>query len=257
MKTASTKDRGLQYIRALVFGESGVGKTTSLGTLPQDRTVIAAAERGLLPLRSKDYHVVLIEGWDDVRTLIKTFMQPYDLAADSKTPRAATVLAVDSLSELSELCKRNILQDRRVMTKERTDGKADRPKGIYDDIMTREDWGLHKTRMRNMVSALNHLPVHTVVTCLSGWTEDQRSGGLHIAPDIGGGGFAAEVPAYFDLVLYMLSQKAEGGTSQRLWQTHNDGQVIAKDASGVLGQFEEPDWTRLFKKIIGKDKESK
>ena len=36
-----------------------------------------------------------------------------------------------------------------------------------------------------------------------------------------------------------------------MWRTFNDGTIIAKDASGALDTFERPDWTAVFKKILG------
>jgi len=245
MKKTTTKGKEVTYIRALVHGESGVGKTTSLATLPEDRTIIAAAERGLLPLRQKNFEVHVIEAWDDVAQLWKMFREPYRIGEVT-----ASVLAIDSLSELGELCKKQIVTiDRKKLMKERTDDKSEKPKGIYDDQMTMEDWGLYRTRMMNMISALCHLPINIIFTCLSAWTEDKKTGELHIAPGLGGKS-ATECPAFFDEVFYMRSSKDDEGKSVRMWQTFNDVQVIAKDASGVLEQYEKTDWTHIFKRIL-------
>lgn len=245
MKETTTKDRNVSLIRALVHGESGVGKTTSLRTLPEDHTVIAAAERGLVPLRDRNYRVLVIETWDDIRELVRRFRSPEN--GDGK----ARVLAIDSLSELSELCKRQIVEvDRKKLVSQRTSGKSESPAGIYDDQLTQEDWGLYRTRMSQMISAVCHLPLHVIFTCLSAWTEDKRTGVLHVTPNLNGK-LAMECPAFFDLVLYMEGQKAADDKPVRLWRTYNDGQVIAKDASGVLGNYEEPDWSKVIKKIIG------
>lgn len=248
LKKASTKDRALSFVRALVYGESGVGKTTSLATLPEDCTVIAAAERGLLPLRHKAFEVLCVESWADVRELVRTFMQPYEING-----KPARVLAIDSLSEFSELCKRQIVEvDRKALVGERTEGKKDKPPGIYDDQLTMEDWGLYKTRMSQMVSAVCHLPLHVIFTCLAGWTEDKRTGALHVTPNLGGK-LALECPAFFDLVLYMEASQGDEGKPARVWRTFNDGQIIAKDASGALDPYEATDWTALLKKITGKN----
>lgn len=241
MRKTTTKDKSMSFIRALVHGESGSGKTTSLGTRPEDRTVVAAAERGLVPLRGKAYEVLVIESWDDVRELVRTMSQPYQIG-----DKPATVLAIDSLSEFGELCKRQIVSvDRKALVKERTNDKSDKPSGIYDDLMTMEDWGLYRNRMLGMISAVCHLQMHIVCTSLCAWTENKKTGELHIAPNLGGK-VSLECAASFDLVFYMKSD--EGGA--RVWQTYNDGQVIAKDASGKLDQLEAPSWSSVFTKIL-------
>ena len=49
----------------------------------------------------------------------------------------------------------------------------------------------------------------------------------------------------------MSASKGEDGNPIRVWQTFNDGKIMAKDASGVLDSYEPADWTALFKKILG------
>jgi len=51
-------------------------------------------------------------------------------------------------------------------------------------------------------------------------------------------------------VCYMTEVIGDDGVGVRVWQTRNDGLVIAKDASAVLDPFEATDWTALFKKIL-------
>ncbi len=258
MKVTSTKDKELQYIHALVHGDSGVGKTTSLRTLPEDRTAIVLRERGTLPLRARDYAVLCIEEWEDVPQIIGMFMQPQTRERPSEIKdRKITVLAVDSLSELSELCKRHIVEvDRKRLTTDRTKGKRDTPPGIYDEQLTMEDWGLYRTRMLNLISAICHLPLHTICTSLSAWTEDKVRGGVLRTPNLSGKA-AQECAAYFDLVLHMesIDEPGENGpTNKRVWRTFNDGRTIAKDASGVLEPFEDANWTKVFKKILGNNR---
>jgi hypothetical protein len=249
---ASTQDRGLSLVRALIYGDSGIGKTTSLKTLPADRTLIAAAERGLLPLAGCNYPVAVIEAWDDVRELVKA-CSVSPLVIDGKT---ITVLAIDSLTEISELCKRQIVSiDRKKLLTDRTKGKSDAPPGIYDDLMTQEDWGLYKTRMANMLSSVCHLPVNIIFTALASWTKDKRSGALLRTPNLYGK-MSTECPAHFDLVLHMESVDSADENGQkvntRVWKTYNDGQVMAKDSSGKLDAYEPADWTKIIRKVVGK-----
>lgn len=259
MRLTNTKARELNFIRALLHGSSGIGKTTSLRTLPADKTVILAAERGLLPLRHDNYAVMQIESWPDLQLAYSWLMKPETI--EDKAMKEAVlrckIVAVDSLTEVAALCARHIVTvDRPRLTGERTGGKRETPEKTYEDQLTMEDWGLYRARLTNLVAALVHLPYHIVVTSLTSWTEDKVTGAQYKTPALSGK-FAMEVGAHFDEVLYMDSVNAADGSNSRRFQTYNDGCVIAKDASGVLLQYEEPHWGKVFGKILttnGKDK---
>ncbi len=252
MKLMNTSDTELTLIRALLYGDSGIGKTTSLGTLPVNKTLIATAERGVLPLRNQNYPVLRFEGWNDVQTIYKTLVEPpTDDQSLSDVIARTRIVAVDSLSALSELCMQDIIQVARpALHKERAKKKIDKPVGVYEDLMTMEDWGVYKKRMLNLISAFCHLPYHVIFTSLAGWSKDKQGGDVYRTPNLSGKA-AIECPAYFDLVLHMESVTDAEGKNQRVWRTANDGQIIAKDASGILNEFEPANWTKLFGKILG------
>jgi hypothetical protein len=258
MKLTTSNAQSMSYVRALVHGNSGIGKTTSLLTLPEASTVVVALERGLIPLRKRAYRVIEIECWDDLRELVKA-MAGSTLQADGALTfalRDATfadvrVLAVDSLTAINELAKRQIVEvDRRAMTKVRTKGKEETPAGIYDDVLSQEDWGLLATRLGNLTASINRMPLHTVFTALSAKREDKKTGQMTIAPALQGQ-YATAAPAYFDVVVHMENVIGPDGEDVRVWRTKNDGMILAKDASAALDQFEPADWMQLFKKIIG------
>lgn len=245
LKIVSTRAKEFNFVRALVHGDSGIGKTTSLKTLPRDITLVAGAERSLLPLGESNYNAIRIDSWDDVRTMITELANGMEI--DGKFIK---ILAVDSLSQISELCKQYIVEvDRKALVRERTGGKKDTPTGIYDDQMTIEDWGVYGTRMTNMISAACHLPMHVIFTCLSTWHEDKQSGATFRTPALQGR-LATMCPAYFDLVFHMEAAKDSEGNPIRVFRTFNDGRVIAKDASGKLDPFEPSNWKSVFKKVL-------
>lgn len=244
LKTTYTNEQDLNFIKGLVHGASGVGKTTSLGTLPESTTIIAISERGALPLRSKKYKAVRIEEWEDIRNLIRALHNGHEELAGFKT------LAIDSLSNISEMCKKKILSDRRVVTSERTRGQRDTPEKIYDDQMTQEDWGIYKNRMSGLLTTICALPMNVVITSLSHWAKDQNTGESWLTPNLSGK-LSLECPAFFDLVVYMESITDPDGENMRRFRFFEDQNVIAKDASGVnLPNYMEPDWSQVFKTIF-------
>jgi hypothetical protein len=252
MKLTTTNDTKLNYLRAIVYGDSGIGKTTSLKTLWRDNTLIAITERGAIPLRNEKFNALQIGCWKDLRTLIGWFAAP-DAIEDkeaAKAIRGCRILAVDSLSDVAELCIRHILEvDRKILISQRTKGKSDTPENVYEDLMQMEDWGLLRKRMRALLSSFCHLPMHVIFTSLATWSKDKQDQSTYRTPALSGK-LATECPAFFDLVLYMESRPTSNGETQRVWRTQNDGRIIAKDASGALDAFEAPDWKAVFTKIL-------
>ena len=253
MRVGTTKDAECNYIRALVYGDSGTGKTTSLGTLPEKSTLIVAAERGLLPLQGRGYNVVQVDSWPDVRAVVRALIAgekssdgSITIEVDGTKIKGIRTVAFDSLTELNELCKRQIVDvDRVALIHERTKGEESKPKGIYADQLAMEDYGVLARRIQKLVNAVNHLPLHTIFTSLGAWKEDRVSGKTRrvIALIVA---LSVEIPSQFDLVLHMES--TEDGA--RVWRTFNDDLHLSKDSSGTLDSFENADWTALFKKIM-------
>lgn len=248
MKRLKSTDRELTLIRALLHGDSGIGKTTSILTCPEDKTLVAISERGSLPLRKRNYDCAFLENWQDCRDLIKVVIE------EAARENGKRILVIDSLTECSEFCKSQIVNvDRKALMKDRSGGKSDKPTGIYDDLMAMEDWNLYSSRMNGFLAAVCRLPMHVIVTALSLRKENKKTGEQIVSPDINGA-LAFECPAYFDVVMHMESAQQpgeDGPTSVRLWRTFNDGSVLAKDSSAALAPLEAANWTKVFGKILG------
>jgi hypothetical protein len=251
MKLMRTNDRSINHIKALVHGDSGIGKTTSIGTLPHDQVLLAVCERSVVPLRNAEIAMIHLDSWQTLRDLTLAFMNPEKAATDElkQAVEQCKILVIDSLSEVSAMCIRDIVTvERRKLMHQRTGGKQEAPSSVYEEQMTMEDWGLYRTRIHNMLSALTHLRKHVIFTCLSDWRKNKDDRDVFRVPNLSGKS-AHECPAYFDLVLHMEADETDD--TRRVWRTFNDGRIIAKDASGVLDPFEVPDWTNVFRKILG------
>jgi len=253
MKLMNTNDEAITTISALLIGQSGCGKTTSLRTLPKTGTVIACSERSLLPLRGLGYDVLRLEEWADLAALHEMFMHPEatpGYADAGPLVQACKVLVIDSLSDVSAMCAKHILTvDRKVITSERSGGKEDRPKGIYEEQMTLADYGLYGTRMLNLISSFAHLPIHFIATCVEG-QKDNADGSCRMKTvNLMGKQAAENCPAYFDIVLNMAPLPTDDGKHKQMWKTFNDGICMGKDSSGKLDPYEPTNWTALFKKI--------
>jgi len=85
MKRTTIHDAALQTLAVLVYGDSGIGKTTSLKTLissptMEDKVILAVSERSTIPLRGASFHTVLqLNKWPDVQELFTAFAAPQNL----------------------------------------------------------------------------------------------------------------------------------------------------------------------------------
>ena len=254
MKATTTNSKELLYIKALNYGPSGIGKTTSIGTLNEKTCLVVICDRNAVPLRHRAYQATTLESWNDFRRLFK-ILRSRDPEDTGLVLGEVKTLVIDSLSALSDFCKEDIVQVARPgLMADRSGGKSDKPKGIYDEQLSMEDWGLYRTRMTQMLGAFCDLPYHGIMTALEAWTEDKRTGAQYLTPNLNGK-LAHECPAYFDLVLHMeASIDADNNNPIRVWKTAHDGKCIAKDASGALNPFEIADWSVVFKKILSNGK---
>ena len=173
-----------------------------------------------------------------------------------------SIVFLDGLAEVAAMCQRQIVEiDRKVIVGERTkaseqakrtEDRQNTPSGIYEDVFTQEDWGVFAKRMSTQLAKLMKTRAHIIVTCLTTWKEDKKTGVTHKAPAIQGQ-VGNALGSYFDLVVYMLSTTNEDGKNQRYWQTFNDGIVIAKDGTGKnLSEYIPTDWSALLKTLAAK-----
>jgi hypothetical protein len=260
MKLTTSDDYAMNKIHVLLHGDSGIGKTTSMLTLPKQSTLIVLSERSVIPLRHEKFNVVRIDNWDDVRSLSQSLAganvatdNSVSVTVDGKAIEGIKTVVFDSLSDINMFCIRQMIDiDRKALTLKRTEdrpekkgGQVDTPDNIYEQSFTMEDWGELMRRMYGFVSATNHLPFNTIFTCLTTWREDKRTGFDRRIPAFHNS-LAAALPAQFDIVLHMESNEA----GERVWRTAKDDQYCCKDSSRALDVFEVSNWTRLFTKIF-------
>ena len=95
MEIKSTKGLHSSQVKAIVYGESGNGKTSLLGTLPESKTLIISAESGLLCLDDKDIAVAEINTWPNLISVAT-------MLVNDELPQFDYV-CIDSLTELSDM----------------------------------------------------------------------------------------------------------------------------------------------------------
>jgi hypothetical protein len=99
------------FVKVLIPGESGAGKTRALAHL--DDIVILSAEEGLLSIRQADKPYIQINGIDDL-------YEAYAWLTESAEARQFNAVGIDSLSEIAEV----VLADERKSPKGSKDPRA-------------------------------------------------------------------------------------------------------------------------------------
>lgn len=238
MLIKSTKEYDAHFLKGLIFGPAGHGKTTTAKTLyPEFKTLVVSAESGLLPLAgspidfvdiTRDQNGALIQ---DKRARLDRLMEVYKFLLTDKKYDA---VFVDSLSELSTTMVESL-------QREFPDRK--------DSLVL---WGENVKRMRALIKCFRDLPnKHVFMSCLSEIEKDDV-GKRFVTVDMAGK-ISKEVAAFFDLVLYLNVDE----TGKRTFITQPTPQIICKDRSGLLNPIEEPDLSVIINKIIVKQKEGK
>ena len=222
MEIKSTADIALRGVTLLVYGQSGVGKTTLIKTIP-GRKLILSAEGGLLSLQGTDIQYVDIHTMDELTEAfnhVVEHLEDYDC------------IILDSLSELAEV----------ILSSEKKESKDVRQAylGMQDQIM-------------DLVRAFRDLPVTVYMTAKQERVQSD-SGRLLFGPSMPGQKLSQQLPYVFDELLAMRSETNENNENIRFIQTFSDSCWCCKDRSGKLDAYEDADLGKILTKIGGERK---
>lgn len=217
MKIKTTKGASTTFLDILVYGQSGVGKTRAISTLP-GKVLILSAEEGTLSLSDFDIDMVEVKTYKDVIGALN--------AVEKKIKAGGFEyqwLALDSLSEIAEKCLAKELD-------ECADGRM--------------AYGHMKTLIVDMVRQLRDMPIHTYMIAKVAESGPQK------VPGFPGQKLQWELPHHFDEVLAMHSIIDGEGVEGRVFQANATTEFLAKDRSGKLDKLERADLKAITEKIL-------
>ena len=221
MEFDSTKNTLQQGLFILVHGQSGAGKTTLIKTIPnvEEEGLVISAEAGTLPLRKMDIDMVEVKQYSDMDKVMQY------LHSDVKYKW----VVIDSLTAVANLC----------LTAQ-SKGTGSNTKPGWDEYF----W--FNNKLTDLVKTLRDMHgLHVLLTCLSALNVDDSRGKM--MPVIPGRKLRAELPQFFDVVMYLNVDES----GNRTLITDCSPHVIAKDRSGVLSNPEVPDLGVIVSKIYG------
>ena len=226
MQFESTKDVSSSRFVALVVGPSGIGKTSQVRYLPEDRTVILSAEAGLLCLKGTDYAVRNIKSTNDL-------MEVYSYLLNSPEKKFDYIF-IDSLTEILEIVLSELKEDPR----------------FQDPKMTLKMYGTYNEQATKIIKAFRDLTDYSVIfTCL----DENAKNGVEVVKEfnIPGASIKNSLMAWFDLVLHLQGFKDEEGVTHRKFITDSTVSPLAKDRSGKLEAYEDADLSAIINKVLG------
>jgi len=217
IKLQNTKDYHLNGVKMLVYGQAGAGKTCLIPTLP--KPLVISVEGGLLSISQAGLPYV------EVRTL-EDLIEAYDYAVKSDYQ----TIAIDCISEIAEV----VLNAAKKLAKDPRQAYGEMQEKITDII-----------RMFRDIQGKN-----VYFTSKLEKTQDE-TGKLLNAPSMPGNKIGQSLPYFFDEVFALRLEKDNDGNTYRVLQTSSDIQWQAKDRSGKLELYEEPDLGKIIQKIGG------
>ena len=226
MKTFNTNDTEAHYANILTYGESDAGKTFMFSTVPDvSSAFLISAESGTLSLKGHNISGCEVNSMAEVT-------EAYSWLIGSEEARGINFVGLDSISEIGDLC----LAEEQESTK---DG--------------RQAYGNMQKRMRATIRHFRDLPgKHIYMSARQARLQDDTQR-MFFGPDMPGSKLGPGMAYWFDEVFCLRRFKVEQDGDvivKRALQTHNDGQYMAKDRSGLLANFEEPNLNNIINKIL-------
>lgn len=215
-----------EYVNIMIYADSGVGKTVFCGSdddvlfiAPEDNGTLSAKRFGSSAKKWK------INRWSDI---VEAYEWLYSL---DTIPFNWVVL--DSLTEMQEMCMRQILDEAYEMNP-----------GRDPDVPQLQDWQPYFERFRRLVKGFNALPVNVIYTALQK-EEENEDGDKVTIPMIQGKGtqFAKQVASWMTSFGHMRVQRKKIGVDEdgsplydeyRIIQWKSSKNVMAKDRTMCL-----------------------
>lgn len=215
----STKGLHVNGVKMLVYGHSGAGKTSLIPTLPNP--VVFSAEAGLLSIADADVPYVEV-------TDVDTLMEAYRWVTESAEAKQFESVALDSISEIAEV----VLNAEKKTTKD-----------------PRQAYGAMQEQMTDIIRAFRDLPGKHVLFTAKCEKQQDEHGRLLYSPSMPGNKTGQQLPYFFDLVMALRVERDSEGNSQRALMCDSDGLWLAKDRSGKLDMWEQPELGVIINKI--------
>lgn len=205
--------------KAIVYGVAGSGKTPCLNTAP--KPVLIITEPGMLSMRNSIIPTIHAFTADDIEDRFKW------LFFSNETKNFDTV-GIDSISQMSEI----YLTDALKKNKDGRKAYGDMSRAVMDKLI-----GLYFLQQK-----------HTYLICKE--QKIDNSGIMFKRPYFPGQDLPVKVPHLFDLILQLGIQTIPGHGQYSAFRCQSSIDVLARDRTGQLAEFEPPNFTDIVRKAM-------
>jgi hypothetical protein len=206
-------------VKSVVYGPAGSGKTPIINTAP--RPVLLACEPGLLSMRNSNVPTWQAHTAETVDEFFKWFF-------NSEETKNYDTLAIDSTSHMAEI----YLEKAKRTNKHGLAAYGEMAENTLKHLNT-----LYYTRYKH--------------TYLIAKLEIINENGLTIKrPYYPGKQLPVELPHKYDQILYLDIQNVPGVGQVKAFRCQGSIDVLARDRTGQLAEFEEPHFGKLVTKAM-------
>lgn len=217
--TVSTRAIETRYLRVLLYGQAGTGKTQAAGGATTAAggemypTVFVDVDGGSLSVMQNDLILIEdIENFDQLRSVMRDIRAGrFTVGGEIVAPKA---LVIDSLTHLYDAQLRD-------------QGEKIDMQRWQDGVASQADYLVGHSRLKAILDSLRRLPVHVI--CTAHVLEIQEAGLTARRPALPGK-MSNSVVEYFDIVGYLYA-RAKGKEIRYYAQFAPFSRVLAKERS--------------------------
>lgn len=220
---AKTVSESEPYIRALIYGSPGTGKTVFAAKFPN--AVILDVENGTNSLRNhsefENIKVIPIRSFDQMEKIFWEFQAGEGAQFDT--------IVIDSISELQQKQLSEMIQ---------------KDKSRDSKVPTLLDYKANTAVMQRMVIAFRDLPKNLVITAHQTFDKDDNDGRMYIRPDVTPR-LSQTIVGLLDVIGWMHMGEGEK-EGKRYLQIRPSRKVVAKTRVGGLEPIVEEPHPQMF-----------
>jgi hypothetical protein len=205
--------------KALVYGKPGTGKTPIMNTAP--RPILAVFEPGMLSMRSSTIPAVDLFTPERIDDFFKWLKSSHEV-------RNFDTIGTDSASQMAEIYLKQGHEKNK-------DGRA--------------AYGHMSDKVREHLDTLFFMQQkHTYIICKQGYAE--IDGQRMAVPYFPGKDLPVYVPHLYDIILHLGIHSVPSVGQVKAFRCAASFDSVARDRSGNLAEFEPPNLTALFNKVM-------
>lgn len=265
-----------KYIKAIIYGQPGSGKTYFLGSAnnhPMTANIIVAdVDEGTLTLEGMNIDYIPIQKWKDIQEAYELLVKythwrdMYLLAESAEVKNKAVgqmaVLLGATTQEEFEAFKANVPIFFTVAIDTTTELQKKNMTSVMasmlnvhpdrdPDVPSVREWGISGNQMRDIIKKFKSLDMHVFFTFHTVYNKDEVLGTIEQLPSLPGK-LAPEVPGYVDIVGHMSAwvDKDTGEFKNALYVQNYGQHTALKDRTHALGAgMEMPTIPKIFEAI--------